>query len=151
MAEPTSQDEGIAALDALSEDIAEPQEKIIDPIVEAAKAPAGKEANIEPVVPRPIVSPSRTGPTRLQLAEKGLDKANQGLKEAKKELSDAARAAAEGAAPTPTLVEMNALARKQQVPESRRRRQIQELITEAGLTRRPYPHPTPKAEATVQE
>ncbi len=159
MAESTTQDKGIAALEALSADTAEPQETITDPIVEAAQAPADKEAGIDPPagdVPRPIVSPSRTAPSRLDMAEKGLDRAKQGLKEAKQELSAAARAAAEGAPRQLTLVELNNLARKQQAPEAAQRRAVHELISEFGLMRRPHQThsvvaPLPNTEAKVEE
>jgi hypothetical protein len=159
MAETPTQDESIAALDALSADTAEQQETITDPIVEAAKAPAEKEPRIDPPagdVPRPIVSPSRTAPTRLDMAEKGLDRAKQGVKEAQRELSDAARAAAEGAPRQLTLVELNAIAKRQQAPEAAQRRKVHELISEFGLMRRPHQThsvvaPLPNTEAKVEE
>ena len=157
MAEPTTQDEGIAALDALDSDVAAPevQEEIVDPILAAAQKVTEPEANIEPAIHRPVVGHKSAPPTRLQLAEKGLEAAQQGVKEAKKELSDAARAEHEGQPTKLTLVELNALARKQQAPEAAVRRSVHELVSSFGLLRRPHQAhsavvPLPNTEAKVK-
>jgi hypothetical protein len=158
MAEPTTQDAGIAALDALDSDVAAPevQEEIVDPIVAAATKP---EANIEPAAniepPRPIVSKKPGVITRLQLAEKNLVKAQQGLEKAERELSEAALAESKGPEVKLTLVELNALARKQQAPEAAARRKVGELINQFGLLRRPHQThspiiPLPSTEAKVE-
>ncbi len=155
-----TQDTGIAALDALSGEDAAPEkhEEIVDPIVAAAQAvPEKGEAKIDdaPTPPGLVKTVQPHVLTRLELAEIAVERAKENLKSTKDEFALAAKAEADGAPRQLSLVEMNALARKQQAPEAADRRAVHELISSFGLMRRPHQThsvvvPLPNTEAKVE-